>query len=97
MSITALDVSELLATGILVLAGYAAMNASLQMIDPTVVSLCRSLEIVIGYTFQVGFLGEQTSAQSLIGASLVLGAVIAITLEKYALNKIENKTLRNLL
>ena len=39
----------------IVLAAYAAMNAALRLIEPTIVALFRSLEIVVGFLFQVSF------------------------------------------
>ena len=91
------DLALLLGSGLLILGGNASMNLSLHLVEPTVVSLCRSLEIVIGYIFQVCILKEPTSSQSLLGATLVLFSVVAITVEKNVVGRVENKILKRIL
>ena len=97
LSIPPFDLGLLLATGSLVLAGNAFLNLSLQMVEPTVVSLCRSLEIVIGYVFQVCILKESTSLHSVLGSSFVLFSVMAIALEKNVVGRVKNNVLKGLL
>ena len=67
------------------------------MVEPTVVSLCRSLEIVIGYVFQVCILKESTSLHSVLGSSFVLFSVVAIALEKNVVGRVKNNVLKGLL
>ena len=71
--------------------GYFCMTKSLQMVDPTVVSFIRALEIVFGYFFQAFFMMQIPTVLSITGACLVLISVLCITLQDVIINAIPEK------
>eukprot|EP00094_Tigriopus_californicus_P007511 TCALIF_07231-PA protein Name:"Similar to SLC35G1 Solute carrier family 35 member G1 (Homo sapiens)" AED:0.22 eAED:0.23 QI:0/0/0/0.66/1/1/3/0/777 len=63
-------------------AAYFCVTSSLQLIEPTIVSVLRALEIVFGFVIQTFIMGHQPSELSAFGAALVLISVIMISLER---------------
>ena len=61
--------------------GYFCMTKALKMVDPTLVSFLRSLEIVFGFVFQVAVMQQIPTVLSLAGAGMVLVSIIAISLQ----------------
>ena len=60
---------------------YFCMTKSLQMIDPTVVSFVRALEIIVAYVAQYVVMNEVPEMLSIVGAALVLVSVSSMTLQ----------------
>ena len=60
---------------------YFCMTKSLQMIDPTVVSFVRALEIIVAYVAQYVVMEEVPEMLSIVGAALVLVSVSSMTLQ----------------
>ena len=69
------------------LLAYFCMTKSLQLIDPTVVSFIRSLEIIFAYIIQVVIMHEIPDYLAGIGAILVLICVGSIALQDFLLKK----------
>ena len=63
------------------------MTKSLQMIDPTVVSFIRSLEIVLAYAVQVLIMHQVPDYVAGIGAVLVVISVALIALQDILVKK----------
>lgn len=63
-------------------AAYFCVTSSLQLIEPTIVSVLRALEIVFGFAIQTFIMGQKPSQLSAFGAALVLISVIMISLER---------------
>ena len=70
---------------------YFCMTKSLQMIDPTVVSFVRALEIVVAYVAQYVVMEEVPEMLSLIGAALVLISVSSMTLQNFIVQLIPER------
>ena len=69
------------------LLAYFCMTKSLQLIDPTVVSFIRSLEIIFAYVVQVLIMHQIPNYLAGIGAILVLISVGSIALQDFLLKK----------
>ena len=69
------------------LLAYFCMTKSLQLIDPTVVSFIRSLEIIFAYVVQVLIMHQIPNYLAGFGAILVLISVGSIALQDFLLKK----------
>lgn len=58
------------------------MTLALQLVEPTVVSAMRTLEIVMAFILQVAIMKDVPSDFGLIGASLVMFGVFFIPMER---------------
>lgn len=70
---------------------YFCMTKSLQMIDPTIVAFIRSLEIILAYIVQFAIIGDVPNTLSLIGASIVLLCVTAMTLQTFLISLVPER------
>ena len=73
------------------MAAYFCMTKSLQMIDPTIVAFIRSLEIILAYIVQFAIIGDIPNTLSLIGASIVLLCVTAMTLQTFLISLVPER------
>ena len=69
------------------LLAYFCMTKSLQMIDPTVVSFIRSLEIVLAFLVQILVMNQIPNYLAVIGALLVLVSVGSIAIQDFLSKK----------
>ena len=79
-----IPIADWLAYSFMSMAGiiaYFCMTKSLQMIDPTVVSFVRALEIIVAYVAQYAIMEEVPTSLSIVGAALVLMSVASMTLQ----------------
>ena len=60
--------------------GFFCMTKSLQLIDPTLVTFLRALEIILGYGLQIVIMGQVPSIISISGGLIVVFSVIAMGL-----------------
>ena len=67
---------------------YLFTTKSLQLIDPTVVSVLRSLEIVLGFGLQISLLHVMPTQLALIGAGLVIIGVVMISVEEFVVSRL---------
>ena len=65
------------------MSAYFASTKSLQMIEPTVVSVLRSLEIVFAFVVQVAVMSEWPTMYGVVGASIVFVSVVLIAVERH--------------
>ena len=70
---------------------YFCMTRSLQMIDPTVVSFVRALEIIVAYVAQYVIMEEVPTLLSIVGAALVLLSVSSMTLQNFIIQLIPER------
>ena len=71
--------------------GYFCMTKSLQMVDPTIVSFFRALEIIFGYVFQAVIMQQIPTVLSITGACFVLISVFAVTLQDVVINALPER------
>ncbi len=69
------------------LVAYFSMTRALQLIDPTVVSFIRSLEIILAYVVQVLMMQQSLDYLACIGAALVLFSVGSVALQDFCKKK----------
>ena len=69
------------------LLAYFCMTKSLQMIDPTVVSFIRALEIILAYAVQALLMHQVPNYLAGIGAALVVFSVAAIAWQDISIKK----------
>ena len=67
--------------------GYFCATKALQLADLMVVSVLRSLEIVIGFGLQVTLLGSTPGKLELAGAALVITGISMISVETMILQR----------
>ena len=67
---------------------YFSNTKALQMIDPTIVSVLRSMEIVLAFVLQVSLMGMMPSGLDLTGAGCVIVGVVMISLEKIIVQRL---------
>lgn len=60
---------------------YFSITKALQLIDPTIVSVLRSTEILLGFFVQVVIMNQIPNTFAIVGASLVFLSIIMIALE----------------
>ena len=77
------DWSAYFIMAIIGLLAYFCMTKSLQMIDPTVVSFIRSLEIVLAFLVQILIMNQIPNYLAVIGAVLVLVSVGSIAIQDF--------------
>ena len=71
--------------------GNFCMTKSLQLVDPTIVAFLRSIEIILGYIFQVTIMEQIPTVVCLTGACLTLISVLAMSLQDVLLPCIPEK------
>lgn len=71
----------ILGMSILGIFAYFSVTKALQLIDPTVVSVLRSTEILLGFFVQVAIMHQIPDAFAVVGASIVFLSIIMIALE----------------
>ena len=57
------------------------MTKSLQMINPTIVSFFKALEIIMAFSIQIIIMQQYPNILAIIGATLVLLSVTLITVQ----------------
>ena len=86
-SIPIIDWAAIFGAAALGLSAFFMNFKAVQLIDPTIVSSIKSLEILFAFTLQVLVMGEAASALGLVGAALVSLGVFAIVIEKTFVSK----------
>ena len=73
-----------------------AMTAALKMISPTSVSVLKALEIIFAFLFQIIVMHQWPNVLCIVGATLVSGSIIGISIEeRYSNNQQEMQNLFN--
>ena len=67
------------------------MTKALQLVDPTLVSFIKALEIIFGYIFQTIIMKQMPTVLSITGAGLVLFSITAISLQDFLIGYIPEK------
>ncbi|TRY67306.1 hypothetical protein TCAL_07230 [Tigriopus californicus] len=81
VDIAAWEWALIIGMSILGIFAYFSVTKALQLIDPTVVSVLRSTEILLGFFIQVVFMHQLPDAFAIVGASIVFLSIIMIALE----------------
>lgn len=77
------DFGLLVANGICGVVGQSLMVLSLQIEEAGLVSLMRTIDIVLAFVYQISFLGQKPTLLSIGGAIIIFGTCVACALKKY--------------